>query len=68
MRTGIVTVTTATATKEAVSLMRKHRIGALPVVQGDHIVAMLTEEEFLGLASKMLNDLSSQFDQAPVEG
>ena len=68
MRRELVTVTPDTATKEAVSLMRKHRIGALPVVQGDHIVAMLTEEEFLGLASKMLNDLSSQFDQAPVEG
>lgn len=68
MRKELVTVTPDTSTKEAVSLMRKHRIGALPVVQGDHIVAMLTEEEFLGLASKMLNDLSSQIDQSPVDG
>jgi CBS domain-containing protein len=68
MRTELITVTPDTSTREAIALMRKNRIGALPVVQGDHIVAMLTEEEFLGLASKMLNDLSSQVDGAPVEG
>jgi CBS domain-containing protein len=66
MRRDLVTVTPDTSTKEAVALMRKHRIGALPVVQGDHIVAMLTEEEFLGLASKMLDDLSSTGHELPV--
>jgi CBS domain-containing protein/gamma-glutamylcysteine synthetase len=55
MITELVTVTPDTPTREAAALLRKHRIGALPVVQGNHIVAMLTEEEFLNFASKMLD-------------
>jgi CBS domain-containing protein/gamma-glutamylcysteine synthetase len=58
MRTELVTVTPDTGTREAVALMRQHRIGALPVVQGEHIVAMLTEEEFVGLAAKAVEELS----------
>jgi predicted transcriptional regulator len=57
MRTELVTVTPDTPTRDAVRLMRQHRIGALPVVQGEHIVAMLTEEEFVGLASTALSQL-----------
>ncbi len=57
MRTNLVTVTPDTPTRDAVRLMRQHRIGALPVVQGEHIVAMLTEEEFVGLASTALSQL-----------
>jgi CBS domain-containing protein/succinylglutamate desuccinylase len=55
MRKELVTVTPDTSTRDAVALMRKHRIGALPVVQHGHLVAMLTEEEFLGFASKVLD-------------
>lgn len=58
MRTDLVTVTPDTTTREAIALMRRHRVGALPVVQGEHIVAMITEEEFVGLASKVLDELS----------
>ncbi len=57
MRTDLVTVTPDTPTRDAVRLMRQHRVGALPVVQGEHIVAMLTEEEFVGLASAALSQL-----------
>ena len=57
MKRDLVTVTPDTPTHDAVALMRKHRIGALPVVQGEHIVAMLTEEEFAGLASRVLDEL-----------
>jgi CBS domain-containing protein len=58
MRTELVTVTPDTGTRDAVALMRQHRIGALPVVQGEHIVAMLTEEEFVGLAAKAVEELT----------
>jgi CBS domain-containing protein len=57
MRTELVTVSPDTSTKAAVMLMRDKRVGALPVVQGGHIVAMLTEEEFVGLAEKALSSL-----------
>jgi CBS domain-containing protein len=44
--------------------MRQHRVGALPVVVDEHIVAMLTEEEFVGLASAALSQLPQP---APAE-
>jgi len=59
MRTKLHTVTPDTSTRDALALMREHRIGALPVVQGEHIVAMLTEEEFVGWASKALTELTT---------
>ncbi len=65
MRKELVTVTPDTPTRDAVRLMRKHRIGALPVVQDEHIVAMLTEEQFLGFASKMLDDFANMPNTAP---
>ena len=37
--------------------MKKHKIGALPVVQGEHIVAIVTEAEFVGLAARLLEGL-----------
>jgi CBS domain-containing protein len=57
MRRELITVTPDTSTKEAILLMKKHKIGALPVVQGDHIVAIVTEAEFVGLAAKLLEGL-----------
>jgi CBS domain-containing protein len=57
MRKELVTVTPDTPTRDAVRLMRQHRVGALPVVVDEHIVAMLTEEEFVGLASTALSQL-----------
>jgi CBS domain-containing protein len=36
--------------------MRKYRIGCLPVVQDGHIVAVVTEEDFVGIAGKVLQE------------
>ena len=55
MRKDLVTVTPDTRTVEATTLMKKHRIGCLPVVQDGHIVAVLTEEDFVGFASRRLS-------------
>ncbi|TMA38431.1 MAG: CBS domain-containing protein, partial [Deltaproteobacteria bacterium] len=54
MKRELITVTPDTPTLEAISLMRRYRIGCLPVVQDGHIVAVLTEEDFVGIASKVL--------------
>ncbi len=54
MKRELITVTPDTTTLEAISLMRRYRIGCLPVVQDGHIVAILTEEDFVGIASKVL--------------
>ena len=54
MKQELITVTPDTPTLEAIGLMRRYRIGCLPVVQDGHIVAMLTEEDFVDIASKVL--------------
>jgi len=54
MKTDVMTVGADTPTIDAIQLMRKYRYGCLPVVQDDHLVGILTEEDFLNLASKLL--------------
>lgn len=66
MRKELITVGPDTPTREAALLMRKNRIGALPVVQDGFLVAMLTEEEFLAFASKVLDWQSQLPASAPA--
>jgi CBS domain-containing protein/gamma-glutamylcysteine synthetase len=54
MRRDVVTVTPDTSTLEAVTLMKRYRIGCLPVVEDGHLVAILTEEDFLKIAADLL--------------
>ncbi len=62
MRTELVTVAPDTPTLDAIALMRRHRVGCLPVVQDGHIVAMLTEEDFVGIAGRVLTEVASTTD------
>ncbi|MDP3233829.1 MAG: CBS domain-containing protein [Myxococcales bacterium] len=54
MKTDLITVTPDTATTAAVALMKRHKVGALPVVVEGHLVAMLTENEFVDAATRVL--------------
>ncbi len=51
--------TVVTSARDAAALMKQHRIGALPVMQGDHVVALLTQEEFVGFAARVLDDAAA---------
>jgi CBS domain-containing protein len=42
--------------------MRRQRVGCLPVVQDGHIVALITEEDFMGIASELLDERIGQVD------
>ena len=48
-----------TTLREAVSLMRKHHIGGLPVMEGTKLVGMLTESDLISLleSEKISDDL-----------
>ncbi|NYT05393.1 MAG: CBS domain-containing protein [Methanomicrobiales archaeon] len=46
-----ITVSLQTTVSEAAGLLRKNRIGGLPVVEGDRIVGMVTESDILSLLS-----------------
>jgi len=68
MRRDLITVMPDTPTLDAIALMRRHRIGCLPVVEGGHIVAILTEEDFVGIAGKVLEAAASSTDLSTVAG
>lgn len=54
MKTEVTTVGLETKTTEAIALMQRFRIGCLPVVQDDRLVGLITEQDFMGIASKLL--------------
>ncbi len=60
------------ATREAVQLMRKHQIGALPVVREGQLVGIITESDFIEIAGNILDDTlgigtEADDEHAPVE-
>jgi CBS domain-containing protein len=57
MATGLITGTPEMTTLDAVELMRQHRISCLPVVQDDRLVGMITEHDFMRIASVLLEDM-----------
>jgi CBS domain-containing protein len=54
MRTEVTTVGVDTRTVDAIQLMRRYRYGCLPVLQDGHLVGILTEEDFMNVALKLL--------------
>lgn len=62
MRRDLLTVTPDTLTVDAIALMRRQRVGCLPVVQDGHIVALVTEEDFMGIAAELLDEKFGQVD------
>nr|MBA3393331.1 CBS domain-containing protein [Deltaproteobacteria bacterium] len=54
MKREVSTVTPETPTIDALRLMRQLQLGCLPVVQDDRLVGIVTEGDFLEIASKLL--------------
>jgi CBS domain-containing protein/gamma-glutamyl:cysteine ligase YbdK (ATP-grasp superfamily) len=54
MKTNLVTVTPDTPTLEAIEKMKTHRVGCLPVVQGDRLVGLITERDLVNVAAQLL--------------
>jgi CBS domain-containing protein len=49
-----VTVTPATPTLEAIELMRRHKVGSLPVVEeGNRLVGIITERDLIRVAAML---------------
>jgi CBS domain-containing protein/gamma-glutamylcysteine synthetase len=60
MRRDVYTITPRTRTLDAIALMRRYRIGCLPVVQDNRLVGIVTEENFMDIAAALLaEDLAS---------
>ncbi|MFZ1749303.1 MAG: CBS domain-containing protein [Saprospiraceae bacterium] len=50
-----VTVTQDTNILDAMKLMKEHKIGCLPVVNGEELVGLISETEFLRITARLLN-------------
>jgi CBS domain-containing protein len=53
MRRELITIQSVTAAREAIAVMREHKIGFLPVVQDRHVVATLSEPALLELLHRL---------------
>ncbi|MCS7221937.1 MAG: CBS domain-containing protein [Anaerolineae bacterium] len=51
-----ITVTPDSSIAEAARLMRDHKIGGLPVVEGDQVVGIITETDLLNYLLKLLEE------------
>jgi CBS domain-containing protein len=65
MVSDVVTVTPGTELTEALELMEDRDIGCLPVVEGEQLVGMLRERDFLRVAKQAL---ASPTEETSVEG
>jgi CBS domain-containing protein/gamma-glutamylcysteine synthetase len=54
MTTNLVTVTPESATLDAIALMRRKRVGSLPVVNDGRLVGIVTESDFLTVSAQLL--------------
>ncbi len=54
MKTDVLTVFPHTPTLDAIALLRRYRIGCLPVVSDGRLVGMITEENFMDIAADLL--------------
>jgi len=50
------TVSPSTPTLEAIEIMRKHRIGCLPVVEGDQLLGIVTSYDFLDASARLFRE------------
>jgi CBS domain-containing protein len=54
MEKNLITATPTMSTLEAISLMRLHKVGCLPVVESGKLVGIVTERDFMNVAGQLL--------------
>ncbi len=64
MVTEVATVSAAASLRQAALFLEKHRIGCLPVMDGETIVGIITDSDFVAVAINLLEQLE---DSEPVE-
>ena len=56
MKLKLVTVTAETSTLEAIDVMRRNKVGCLPVVDGDRLVGLVTAYDSLALSARLVEE------------
>lgn len=59
MKQDVVTVLPGTPTLEALAIMRRSRVGCLPVTRDGHLLGIVTAYDFLGLAAEIIESDSA---------
>ena len=57
MVTAVKTVEEDISVRQAAIFIEKHRIGCLPVMRGEHLVGIITDTDFVGVAINLLEQL-----------
>jgi CBS domain-containing protein len=57
-----VTVGPRCTTLDAIRTMRQHRVSALPIVDGDRLIGIVTERDFMPVARQLLEEMLSEED------
>ncbi|MFP4070653.1 MAG: CBS domain-containing protein [Desulfovibrionales bacterium] len=60
MRTDVKTVTPDMHIKEAARLLLEHKYGCLPVIEGEQLVGIVTEADFLALTISLMETLEEE--------
>ena len=63
MTENLVTITPETPTLDALTLMRDHNIGCLPVVKNEKLVGLITAYDFLTVSSKLFEEKLLDFEK-----
>ena len=67
MTTDVVTVSPGTELIQAVDILRRRRFGALPVVEGDKVVGIISKHDLLRRLYEILREASPQAERRPLE-
>ena len=63
MTTKMITIDDEMLTTDAISLMRKHEIGCLPVINNGKLVGIVTERDFVNVADHILQEYRDAEDK-----
>jgi CBS domain-containing protein/gamma-glutamylcysteine synthetase len=64
MKSEPISVAPSTPTLEAIEIMRRHRVGCLPVVSDGHLIGIVTAHDFLAVSAQLIED---QLRSEPTE-
>lgn len=59
-RTDVTTIDPETSLRNAAEILFKHKYGCLPVVEGETLVGILTEADFLKLTMQLMDSLEPE--------
>ena len=59
MRRDLYTISQTADMRAAALMLQKHKIGSLPVLQGEKLVGIITDSDFVGLAINLLEQMEA---------